>query len=79
MLESAKAWGVRECIWRVQQKLIGRGCDRPMENCLVFAPVEGVFDHSEGEGMPLLRIMSVLWALRNPASQPTYSLSVWGV
>jgi electron transport complex protein RnfB len=47
MLESAKAWGVRECICRVQQKLIGKGCDRPVENCLVFAPVEGVFDHSE--------------------------------
>jgi electron transport complex protein RnfB len=47
MLESAKAWGVRECICRVQQKLIGKGCDRPVENCLVFAPVEGVFDRSE--------------------------------
>jgi electron transport complex protein RnfB len=47
MLGSAKAWGVRECICRIQQKLIGEGCDRPVENCLVFAPVEGVFDHSE--------------------------------
>jgi hypothetical protein len=34
--------------------------------------------HGVGEGMPLLRIMSVLWALRNPGSQPTYSLSVSG-
>jgi ferredoxin len=47
LLEGAKAWGVRDCICRVQQKLIGKGCDRPVENCLVFAPVEGVFDHSE--------------------------------
>lgn len=47
MLESAKAWGVRECICRIQQKLIGKGCDRPLENCLVFAPVDGVFDHSD--------------------------------
>ena len=47
MLDNAKAWGVRECICRVQQKLIGKGCDRPVENCLVFAPVEGVFDHSD--------------------------------
>jgi electron transport complex protein RnfB len=46
LLESAKAWGVRDCICRVQQKLIGKGCDRPVENCLSFAPVEGVFDHS---------------------------------
>ena len=47
LLENAKAWGVRDCICRVQQKLVGKGCDRPVENCLVFAPVEGVFDGSE--------------------------------
>ena len=47
MLEDAKAWGVRDCICRVQQKLIGKGCDRPVENCLTFAPIEGVFDHLE--------------------------------
>ncbi len=47
LLESAKSWGVRDCICRVQQQLVGKGCDRPIENCLVFAPVEGAFDHSE--------------------------------
>jgi ferredoxin len=47
MLEGAKAWAVRNCICRVQKRLIGQGCDHPIENCLVFAPVEGVFDHSE--------------------------------
>ncbi len=47
LLESASAWGVRDCICRLQQKLIGKGCDRPLEACLVFAPVGGVFDHSE--------------------------------
>jgi electron transport complex protein RnfB len=47
LLENAKAWGVRDCICRVQQKLIGKGCDRPVNNCLSFAPVEGVFDHNE--------------------------------
>jgi len=47
LLESAKSWGVRDCICRVQQRLIGKGCDHPVENCLVFAPVEGAFDHSE--------------------------------
>jgi len=46
LLEEAKAWGVRDCICRVQQKLVGKGCDHPVENCLVFAPVEGAFDHS---------------------------------
>lgn len=47
MIKSAKSWGVRDCICRVQQQLIGKGCDHPVQNCLVFAPVEGVFDNSE--------------------------------
>jgi electron transport complex protein RnfB len=47
LLENAKAWGVRDCICRVQQKLVGKGCDRPVENCLSFGPVEGLFDGSE--------------------------------
>jgi Na+-translocating ferredoxin:NAD+ oxidoreductase subunit B len=47
LLNSAKAWGVRDCICRVQQRLLDKGCDRPLENCLVFGPVEGMFDHAE--------------------------------
>jgi electron transport complex protein RnfB len=47
MLDQARAWGVRDCICRVQQRLIGKGCDHPIENCLSFAPVEGAFDHSQ--------------------------------
>jgi Pyruvate/2-oxoacid:ferredoxin oxidoreductase delta subunit len=47
LLEGAKSWGVRDCVCRVQQQLVGKGCDRPIENCLVFAPIEGAFDHSE--------------------------------
>jgi electron transport complex protein RnfB len=47
LLEGAQSWGVRDCICRVQQRLLGKGCERPVENCLVFAPVEGAFDHSQ--------------------------------
>jgi electron transport complex protein RnfB len=47
LLEGAKAWGVRDCICRVQQRLVGKGCDHPIEVCLVFAPIEGAFDRSE--------------------------------
>ncbi len=43
LVEGAKAWGVRECICRLQQRLVGAGCERPTDNCLVFAPVAGVF------------------------------------
>lgn len=47
LLDRARAWGVRDCICRVQQKLVGRGCEHTVENCLVFAPVPGVFDGSD--------------------------------
>jgi ferredoxin len=46
-LDGAKAWGVRDCICRVQQKLIGKSCEHTVENCLVFAPMPGVFDGSD--------------------------------
>lgn len=47
LLEGAKSWAVRDCICRVQQQRVGKGCDRPIENCMVFAPAEGAFEHSE--------------------------------
>jgi len=49
LLENAKSWGVRDCICRVQQRLVGKGCDRPVESCLVFAPVEGAFRGSTAD------------------------------
>jgi electron transport complex protein RnfB len=54
LVESAKSWGVRDCICRVQQKLVGKGCDRPIEACLVFAPVEGAFQ-GEGPDRPITK------------------------
>lgn len=47
LVEGAQAWGVRDCICRVQQRLVGKGCDHPVENCLMLAPVENAFEHSE--------------------------------
>jgi len=47
LLESARSWGVRRCICRVQKRLIGKGCDHEVENCLVFAPVENAFQGSQ--------------------------------
>jgi ferredoxin len=47
LLEEAKAWGVRDCLCRIQQRLIGQPCDHPIENCMVFAPVEGAFDYNK--------------------------------
>jgi Na+-translocating ferredoxin:NAD+ oxidoreductase subunit B len=46
-LDEAKSWGVLNCICRVQQKLIGQGCDHPVENCLVFSTHPGAFDRRD--------------------------------
>ena len=43
-LDNAKSWGVVNCICRTQKKLIGQGCDHPLENCLVFSSRPGAFD-----------------------------------
>jgi Pyruvate/2-oxoacid:ferredoxin oxidoreductase delta subunit len=47
LLDRARSWGVRDCICRVQQSLIGKGCDHTVENCLIFSPGPGAFDESE--------------------------------
>jgi electron transport complex protein RnfB len=47
LVQEARSWAVRNCVCRTQQRLLGQGCDHPLEVCLVFAPVEGAFDHSD--------------------------------
>ena len=47
MLENARSWGVRNCICRVQRRLIGKACDHLVENCLLFAPIEDAFSNRE--------------------------------
>lgn len=46
-LESAKSWGVLNCICRVQQNLIGKGCEHSVENCLVLSQREGAYDKTD--------------------------------
>jgi len=38
MLESAQSWGVRECICKEQQGLLGNPCSYPKTVCIVFTP-----------------------------------------
>ncbi len=59
LIENAQAWAVRDCICRVQKRLIGQGCHHPVQNCLSFAPVAGVFDHD-----PVARPLTKEEALR---------------
>lgn len=43
LVDSARSWGVRDCICRVQQRLLDQGCDHPLKSCLVLAPIENAF------------------------------------
>ena len=54
ILDRAKSWAVRDCICRVQQRLVGKGCEHTVENCLVFSPRPGAFDGG-GANRPLSR------------------------
>ena len=45
LIDGAKSWMVNECICKKERALMGHRCDRPMEVCLAFAPVEHVFDN----------------------------------
>lgn len=45
LIENAKSWSVRDCICKKEKSLLGKRCDKPMEVCLAFAPVPGVFDN----------------------------------
>ncbi len=45
-IEQARAWGVLNCICRVQKRLIGQACRHSVENCLVLSPRPGAFDHA---------------------------------
>ncbi len=48
MIETAKSWGVRECICKKQEKLLNRPCKFPKSVCIVFAPrSEHAFDNDE--------------------------------
>ena len=40
ILQAAKVFSVRDCICRVQQDQLGRRCDFPLNNCLMFSQVE---------------------------------------
>jgi Na+-translocating ferredoxin:NAD+ oxidoreductase subunit B len=48
ILRSAQAWGVTDCICRLQQALIGHACQHPVDVCLLFSATPGVFDQRLG-------------------------------
>ncbi len=48
ILDGAAAWGVVDCICRKQQKLLGKGCNAPLDLCMVLSDTPGAFDQAAG-------------------------------
>jgi len=46
-MQSARSFGVRNCICRVEKQLLGEACDKPIQNCLVFHPADDAFARSK--------------------------------
>ncbi len=44
IIEKGQDFAVNDCICKKERRLLGQGCDKPLEVCLAVAPVPGVFD-----------------------------------
>jgi electron transport complex protein RnfB len=44
IIEQGQSFLVSDCICKKEQKLLGNGCDHPLEVCLVVGPLPGLFD-----------------------------------
>lgn len=44
MVEKAQAWAVSDCICRKEMKILGKGCDKTMNNCIAFSSDPNGFD-----------------------------------
>jgi H+/Na+-translocating ferredoxin:NAD+ oxidoreductase subunit B len=53
LVNGAQAWGVLDCICRVQKALIGEGCDHPLDVCMTLADVPDAF-----KGNPVIRALT---------------------
>lgn len=53
IVNAMQSWGVQDCICRKQTALIGKGCDHPIEMCMVFHPRPNAF-----ENHPVIRALT---------------------
>ena len=47
IIESSRSRAVFDCVCKKEKHLLDHGCEKPMEICMAFAPVPGVFDNSD--------------------------------
>lgn len=46
LIEAGQSFLVNDCICKIEQGLLEKPCDRPVQVCLAIAPIPGVFDNS---------------------------------
>ena len=47
IIETSQSFMVADCICKKEKHLLDKGCEKPIEVCMGFAPIPGVFDNSE--------------------------------
>lgn len=55
IVENSKSFRVMDCICKKEKKIMGTPCNRPMQVCMAFAPVPGVFENGEWSGRVISR------------------------
>jgi H+/Na+-translocating ferredoxin:NAD+ oxidoreductase subunit B len=45
IIESSQAFSVFDCVCKKEKHLLDQGCEKPLEVCMAFAPIPGVFDN----------------------------------
>ena len=44
LIENGKSFGVADCICRKRNRMLGKGCDRPLEICMLIGDEPGLFE-----------------------------------
>ena len=44
LIENGKSFGVADCICRKRHRMLGKGCDRPLEICMLIGEEPGLFE-----------------------------------
>jgi NAD-dependent dihydropyrimidine dehydrogenase PreA subunit len=47
IIENSQSYAVFDCICKKEKQLLNDGCDKPLEVCMGYAPIPGVFDNSD--------------------------------
>lgn len=46
IIENSQSFAVFDCICKKEKKIVGQGCEKPMEVCTAYAPISGIFENS---------------------------------